>query len=362
MDETTTTTTVITTVMIAIAIHRRQIYRRRQNKAKRVWKWRPSYEYNHTSFCLDLIPPGKARVLFRFTVPEIIQLAPLLHLYEVEYRDRITCEPTTALCIVCARLSYPTRWYTLADIFGRSPTWLSIVFNDTITFLCRKFSQHLRWHRILTDYNRLEAYAKAVEAVGGVQGVYGFVDGTFKGHRRPRGQLEQRAVYSGHKRAHGMNWQVLTVADGLSPSCIGPYAGANNDWSMWRRSGCEAEIRRVMVGKEMLYIYGDPAYNAAYGIACPYQHHLGRHYLTPSQRAFNRTLSTVRIRVEQTFGDIQVNWTYTAFSKALTAGWQPVAAHFMTAVLLMNCFICLRKRENRFCIDPINVEEYLYEL
>jgi DDE superfamily endonuclease len=186
------------------------------------------------------------------------------------------------------------------------------------------------------------------------------VDGTFRGHRRPKDYNSQRTVYSGHKRAHGMNYQAIVTPDGLVSSIIGPFAGANNDWAMWKRSGCEEEIRQVMDGHETLYIYRDPAYNASFGVACPFKHPQGRRHLTHAEQHFNKALSTVRIAVEQAFRDIQVQWTYTAFGKGLTAGAQPVAAQFIVAVLLTNCWVCLREPKNRFLIDPINIEEYLY--
>jgi hypothetical protein len=39
--------------------------------------------------------------------------------------------------VVCARLFSPSRWYPLVDtdMFGQLPTWLSIIFNDTVIFL-----------------------------------------------------------------------------------------------------------------------------------------------------------------------------------------------------------------------------------
>ena len=70
---------------------------------------RVSYEYLGGSFSLDLMPPGRARVWLRFTVPEIKRLAPLLHLEEIQYRNNYTCDSITALRVVCARLSYPGR-------------------------------------------------------------------------------------------------------------------------------------------------------------------------------------------------------------------------------------------------------------
>jgi DDE superfamily endonuclease len=117
-----------------------------------------------------------------------------------------------------------------------------------------------------------------------------------------------------------------------------------------------------MQGRKTLYIYGDGAYHASYGVAVPFEDACGRHWLPANKKAWNKALSSVRIAVEQSFGRTQVLWTYTAFNKGLTAGWQPVAAHFIVAILLTNCHTCLRGSSsagNRFLISPPSIEAYL---
>jgi hypothetical protein len=95
---------------------------------------------------------------------------------------------------------------------------------------------------------------------------------------------------------------------------------------------------------------------------CPFEDPRGRHYLPPAEKAFNRQLSSVRIAVENSFGQTQQQWTYTAFSKGLKEGWQPVAAYFAAAVLLSNCYTCIRGNSisGRFMVTPPTVELYLY--
>ena len=117
-----------------------------------------------------------------------------------------------------------------------------------------------------------------------------------------------------------------------------------------------------MQGCKTLYIYGDSAYHASYGVAVPFEDSRGRRWLPANKQSWNKALSSVRIAVEQTFGHTQVLWTYTAFSKGLTAGCQPVAAHFIIAVLLTNCHTCLRSSSsagNQFLIPPPSIEAYL---
>src|SRR5271168_1088711 len=103
---------------------------------------------------------------------------------------------------------------------------------------------------------------------------------------------------------------------------------------MYQRSGVEDAVRALIEGYETLYIYGDLAYRESFGVAAPFTDPRGRRWLPLEKQRFNKALSSVRIAVEQSFGRTQVLWTYTAFHKGLTAGWQPVAAYFFVAVLL----------------------------
>jgi hypothetical protein len=116
-----------------------------------------------------------------------------------------------------------------------------------------------------------------------------------------------------------------------------------------------------MEGNETLYVFGDPAYSAAFGTACPFEHPLGRFALTEDKQRWNAALSSVRIEVERVFGRVQQTWTYTAFGKGLRAGMQPVATYFVAAVLLTNAQTCLRgqTRRNRFELTPPTIESYL---
>ena len=138
--------------------------RRRRRLAKRSTL---VYEYQHFSWSIDLMPPGKAKRLLRFSVEEVHILVHLLHLHEIPWRRRVVVSSETALCIVLARLSFPGRWCLLLDVFGRSESWLSTVFNDVVVFLARRFGGLLRWYPLLTYYY-IEALATAIEVYRGV--------------------------------------------------------------------------------------------------------------------------------------------------------------------------------------------------
>jgi nuclease HARBI1 len=116
-----------------------------------------------------------------------------------------------------------------------------------------------------------------------------------------------------------------------------------------------------MEGHKILWVYGDPAYRLSYGVMAPYGAAQDRRFLPSRQQAFNKSLSMVRIAVENTFGMVQRLWTYTAFGKSLAAGKQPVRAIFAVAILLTNCHSCLRGNQisERFGVPPPLVEDYL---
>jgi hypothetical protein len=107
------------------------------------------------------MPPSRARIWLRFTLEEIRQLVPLLNLEGVPFRRRCKADPETAFCMVCARLSFPNRWEHLVDLFGRSKSWLSTIFNDVVLYLMARYRELIMWHPMLT-YERLQAYSEVV--------------------------------------------------------------------------------------------------------------------------------------------------------------------------------------------------------
>jgi hypothetical protein len=187
------------------------------------------------------IPPGGAHIFLRFIPEEICHLVPLLGLNGVTYRNRYIPDAETAFCVIAAHLSFPNRWEHLCDLFGKSKSWLSTVFDDIILFLALRFGLLLWWYPQLT-YNWMVAFSKAVHDAGSVEGVWGFVDGTFQGYCHPTGNEEQRRVYSGHKKFHGNNYQAIVTPDGLVSLLMGLFMGPTNDWTMWRHSGCEEAV------------------------------------------------------------------------------------------------------------------------
>jgi len=295
----------------------------------------------------------------RFSKQEIRQILPFLNLDSVLWTNQYQPSSELALCLVLTRLSFPQRLFQLSDLFGRSEPYLSSVYNDTIDHLCRRYRAMLRWHPSL-QYQCLRQYAQAIKRVKGWSGggtIWGFIDGTFRPTCRP-GE-NQRFFYSGYKKRHGFKYQGIACSDGLIESIAEPFEGKANDFKMVRDFRVEEDLRRVCYGHPQLFLYGDQAYRRLWGIMGPYA---GGQSLDHTHRRFNKTLSHVRIIVEQAFGDTQNLWLFNAFALGLRPGSQPVAAYYMASVLLTNCFTCLQGNNaagSRFPLQPPTLEAYL---
>ena len=194
------------------------------------------------------------------------------------------------------KLSFPRRYRELASIFGRSITHLSVVFADTVKYLAARYEKMLRWHPMLTS-QRLQPYARAIDALGGGDCIWGFVHGAFKGFCQPGEQ--QRVFNSGYTKQRGYKYQAVVCPDGLVAALSGPYEGRANDLYMVKDSKIEEDCEVLMGQNPPYYLYGDCAYKQLAYIFGPFQ---SGKSLSIEKQLFNEQLSTVRISVEQAFG------------------------------------------------------------
>lgn len=298
--------------------------------------------------------------LTRFTYEEINRFLPLLGLDEIRFRNRITATPEEALGVLLIRLSYPTRYWSMMNQFGHSRTWLSIVFNDTLIHLYRRYHKMLAWDDRRLTFAKLSSYAIAIHSLGGGSIFWGFIDGTLNATCRP--VLDQEEFYSGHKRKHGYKFQSIVTSDGLVSSLIGPFISRRGDWKMVELSDLDKKLRAVNAGRRpahALYLYGNPAYCTVYGIMGPYKNYSNRPR-TPAQDKFNKVMSRLRIEVEHGFGIHQNLWTWNGFHLNLKVR-QGAAIGYAVSVLLANIWTCLRGNQTSLCFacPPPDVEDYL---
>lgn len=243
----------------------------------------------------------------------------------------------------------------MAYEFGRSPTYLKIIYTDAIQHLARRYRKILTWHPSL-DRDKAYYFANVLKRFGGCTTIWGFVDGTFRGFCRSK--YGQQFDYSGYK-GHGFKWQGVVTPDGIIASLDGPYLGTANDSMMFRDSIVAQKIAEFWpADSEELYLFGDQAYGAIKGVMSPFR---GGHTLDGKRRLFNDRMSSIRISVEQAFGVTQQKWMSNAFEIQMKGGLQPVAAYYLVSVLLTNCYTCMRGNciSSRFLTRPPTLEDYL---
>ena len=80
----------------------------------------------------------------------------------------------------------------------------------------------LQWnHQLLSQVN-LERFAQVVHRKGGpLNNCFGFVDGTVRPICRPS-TVNQRLLYNGHKRVHGIKFQSVVTPNGIIATMYGP--------------------------------------------------------------------------------------------------------------------------------------------
>lgn len=241
-----------------------------------------------------------------------------------------------------------------------------MVFNDVLEHLRIHYMEFMRWDRRRLTAAQLAIYARAVQGKIGAYGVWGFIDGTMRSFCRPADHEIQQSYYSGHKKAHGFQFQGIITPDGIMSSLYGPFKGPTGDWHMWNVSGLDDELRAVfrrLPNNQHLYLYGDLAYWPAFGVMGPHRDvRGGTEGLTPIQKAANLTMSTARITVEWGFGRNVNLWGINSYKRGSKIMASPVAMYYVASTLLTNLRTCMDGRNqtsDTFQLAPPSVEEYL---
>ena len=139
----------------------------------------------------------------------------------------------------------------------------------------------------------------------------------------------------------------------------GPFTGQNHDITMYRQSKLEETIREDGRFDRKL-IYGDPAYGKNDIIHSPVGGALRN--MSPHDRECNRSMSSVRVSVEWSFGQIINYWAYLDYKKEMQIGKFPVGDMFRVATLLTNCITIYNggnTNSDFFELAPPTIEDYL---
>jgi len=115
----------------------------------------------------------------RFSKEEIRILIPILGISNIPWRNCLNPSPELAICILLYRLSVSGS--PLKDeikVFGHSRSYISLVFNDILVYLCSRFRGLLFWDNKRLTLTKISEYAEAIERIVGGRGVWGWIDGT----------------------------------------------------------------------------------------------------------------------------------------------------------------------------------------
>ena len=170
------------------------------NKSREIYPY-----WNFKRFDLQSFVDAQCLTDFRIRKNDIFHLKECLQLPEnIVCSQRSTCESVEGLYIHLNKLSYPCRFTDMVPLFGRNPTEICLICNEVLDFI-----HHCHHHRLQSwDLNFLQprfvqSYADAVSQKGApLNTCFGYVDGIHISFCRP--SLNQRQVYNGHKRVHGI--------------------------------------------------------------------------------------------------------------------------------------------------------------
>ena len=83
------------------------------------------------------------------------------------------------------------------------------------------------WNNTLLNPPLLESYARSIDSKGSpLPNCFGFIDGTVRPICRP--EQNQRVVYNGHKRVHGLKYQSVVLPNGMIANMYGPVGNCFN--------------------------------------------------------------------------------------------------------------------------------------
>lgn len=192
------------------------------------------------------------------------------------------------------------------------------------------------------------------------QNVALFIDGTIFDICRVRGRNNtQEAFCDGHHHRHALGMQGVIGPNGLLLDIWGMYAGRRHDEFFVNDSGVNTRMRDCQEGNVVQYkIMGDKAYSVRSHIGSPF---VGSN-VSAEQRAFNLSLSRLRVCVEHGFGKMKkVMSSFVTYEKRMQLFSSPGGRYFVNAAILANCHTCLNGSQvgQYFDVSPPTIQEFL---
>lgn len=312
-------------------------------------------------FDLDMLCDDECRNEFRFFKNDIYKLQEVLRIPAfISCYNRGKISGIDAFCMFLKRFSYPCRYSDMVPRFARPVPQICMATNKIMEHIYDNFSHLLKqFNQPWLSRQELSVFAAAIHAKGApLENCWGFIDGTVRPVCRP--QENQRIVYNGHKRVHGIKFQSVVAPNGLIAMLDGPYEGKKHDSGMLADSGLLTKLNNHSFSPagDPLCIYGDPAYPLRVHLQGPFRNTAAG--LTPDQEAYNKAMSQMRTSVEWVFGDIVNYFAFLDFKKNLKIGLSSVGKMYITCSLIRNAHTCMYKSSttNFFGLEPPTVEDY----
>lgn len=183
---------------------------------------------SYPDFSFDDLEDDECLSEFRFHKRDLPLLADVLRIPEtIECYQRSICSGLEALCILLKRHSYPCRYSDMVARFAKPVPVLCMINNYMIDYIYQSHSHRiLEWNDSILDPYLLERYSRAITAKGSpLDNCFGFIDGTVRPISKP-GE-NQRVLYNGHKRVHGIKFQSVALPNGLIGNMYGPVGKGN---------------------------------------------------------------------------------------------------------------------------------------
>ena len=148
------------------------------------------------------------KVEFRFDKEHVSRLQRALRLPEIRnIKHASPCSGLEALCVLLKWLAYPVRYCDMVPLFRQQVPELGKITHYVSNHIYENHSFRLQnWNQPFLSPQCLQLYCNAIHSKGApLSNCFGFVDGTVRPICRPR--KNQRIMFDGHKRMHGINFQ-----------------------------------------------------------------------------------------------------------------------------------------------------------
>jgi hypothetical protein len=181
-----------------------------------------------------------------------------------------------------------------------------------------------------------------------------------KKHQITKPTMNQRAMYSGHKRIHCIKYQTLEVPNGLILHCSVGDDGRRGDGFVLRKSGLIPFLRQHSIVFGLYRILGDSAYPNNDVMLSVFKGNPAR--LPPHASAFNNIVCPLRTSVEWGYEKIIKYWAFLDFKKQMKIGRSGIIAMWHMAVFLTNVVTCAKggnQISTYFNLAPPSLENYV---